>query len=200
MTAQTLLSDLQALGVTLEAHGDQLRFHPRSAVGPDMLARLRDCRAELLEILTGAPLTADPEDASRDAARDARPQDRDDDLAGWREMHTPDGRTVLERSDWTGCETIDPPDPCPTCGSITRWQDGTGRWRCPTCDPPSGIGARLRAAAQAIRARHPMVAGERQLQMSTGPTVASVAPPEIVEAPVAHAPGAGRRRCCPSRG
>jgi len=42
MTVQALLSDLQALGVTLETHGDRLRFHPRDAVCPDLLARLRD--------------------------------------------------------------------------------------------------------------------------------------------------------------
>jgi len=63
MTVQALLSDLQALGVTLETHGDRLRFHPRDAVCPDLLARLRDQKAELLAILATptAPVATDPD-------------------------------------------------------------------------------------------------------------------------------------------
>ena len=59
MTAQAVLNDLQALRVTLEARGDRLRFHPRDAVGTDLLARLREHKAELLAILS-APATTTP--------------------------------------------------------------------------------------------------------------------------------------------
>lgn len=52
MTATAeLLTDLQALGVVLAADGDRLRFHPRGKVTPDLLAQLRDCKAELLSML-----------------------------------------------------------------------------------------------------------------------------------------------------
>jgi len=51
MTATALLHDLQALGVTLQADGDRLRFHPRDAVTPEMLEQLREHKAELLEML-----------------------------------------------------------------------------------------------------------------------------------------------------
>jgi hypothetical protein len=59
MTAQAILSDLQALGVRLEVHGDRLRYHPRSLVGPDLLIRLREHKPELLAILQ-APAQDDP--------------------------------------------------------------------------------------------------------------------------------------------
>ena len=64
-TAATLLKDLAARGVRVEAAGDRLRFHPRSAVTDDLLARLRDHKAELLRLLAGG--SGDPPDP-RDGA------------------------------------------------------------------------------------------------------------------------------------
>ena len=49
--AAQLMTDLQALGVTLAANGDRLRFYPRDAVTGDLLTRLRTCKAELLTML-----------------------------------------------------------------------------------------------------------------------------------------------------
>jgi len=49
--AAQLLTALQALGVTLAAEGDRLRFYPRDAVTGDLLARLRDAKPELLAML-----------------------------------------------------------------------------------------------------------------------------------------------------
>ena len=46
-----LLTELETLGVVLAADGDRLRFHPRGKVTPDLLAQLRDCKAELLSML-----------------------------------------------------------------------------------------------------------------------------------------------------
>lgn len=54
MTAQSLLEDLQARGITLRAEGDRLRFHPREVVGPQDLAALRAHKPELLALLRGA--------------------------------------------------------------------------------------------------------------------------------------------------
>ena len=50
-TAAQLLTELQALGVTLAADGDRLRFRPGTAVTPELLARLRTHKAELLAML-----------------------------------------------------------------------------------------------------------------------------------------------------
>lgn len=45
------MADLAGRGIRLEAHGDRLRYHPRSAITPDLVDRLRDHKAELLAIL-----------------------------------------------------------------------------------------------------------------------------------------------------
>lgn len=51
MTARELLDALARQGVTVEAHGDRLRYSPREAVTPDLLERLREHKAELLALL-----------------------------------------------------------------------------------------------------------------------------------------------------
>lgn len=112
-TAAELMADLQAPGVTLAADGDRLRFHPRDAVTPELLARLRDCKAELLAMLRthgadgpqddrGDALQAHGADAAGPAAAGSDPGDDGpsgtDRPAGqalpgdWQECITPDGR------------------------------------------------------------------------------------------------------------
>jgi hypothetical protein len=49
-----LLADLAARDIELQAHGDRLRFRPRSAVTPDLAERLTRHKAQLLAILQGA--------------------------------------------------------------------------------------------------------------------------------------------------
>jgi hypothetical protein len=51
MTTARLRTDLHALGVTLAADGDRLRFCPRDKVTPELLQRLRTHKAELLGML-----------------------------------------------------------------------------------------------------------------------------------------------------
>lgn len=53
MTAQVdeLLTDLNSRGIRLETDGDRLRFHPKSLVTADLLARMRACKGELLAAL-----------------------------------------------------------------------------------------------------------------------------------------------------
>ncbi len=51
-TATDLIDDLTTAGVTLEAHGDKLRFHPRDQVTNGQLGQLSQHKAELLAILT----------------------------------------------------------------------------------------------------------------------------------------------------
>ncbi|HWB10093.1 MAG TPA: hypothetical protein VG826_12760 [Pirellulales bacterium] len=55
MSEADLLSDLGRLGIRLEADGERLRHWPRSALTPDLLARLRTYKAGLLAMLRTAP-------------------------------------------------------------------------------------------------------------------------------------------------
>ncbi len=53
-----LLVELGRRGIELRAAGDRLRYRPRSAMTPDLSARLTAHRGELLAILTAADLAA----------------------------------------------------------------------------------------------------------------------------------------------
>jgi hypothetical protein len=44
-------------------------------------------------------------------------------------------------------EIIDPPDPCPECGTLELWQTLAGNWRCLRCDPLTNA-RRLRKLSQ----------------------------------------------------
>jgi hypothetical protein len=55
MTAAELLIELNRRGIRLEADGDRLRYHPRSAVTPDLEARLKYQKPSLLAALRGEP-------------------------------------------------------------------------------------------------------------------------------------------------
>lgn len=48
MSAAELVADLARRGIRLEAHGERLRYYPRSALTPDLLDRLKAHKAELL--------------------------------------------------------------------------------------------------------------------------------------------------------
>ena len=140
MSAADLKTDLDRLGIRIEAHGDRLRYSPRSAVTPDLAARMKAHKGELLAILrrdTEAP-TIDLPDA----------------------LFPPDDPEAGETDE--AIEVIDPPDPCPKCGTLELWQSlagdlfgrTPGRWRCVKCDPPTTarrireLAARLKAAAR----------------------------------------------------
>ena len=55
MSAAELLANLDRLGVRLEAHGDRLRYQPRSALTPDLLVRPKAHKADVLAMLRPAP-------------------------------------------------------------------------------------------------------------------------------------------------
>ena len=65
MNAPALIAELRRRGVTLEAQGDRLRFRPVSAVSEDLVARLREQKADVLARLlssssAGTPLADEP--------------------------------------------------------------------------------------------------------------------------------------------
>ena len=105
MRAAQLMADLTRLGIRLEAHGDRLRYSPRSAVTPDLAERMTAHKAELLALLRPE---ADPVESTDHEAE-----------------------SIAE-----AMEIIDPPDPCPECGTLELWETLVGNWRCLRCDPP----------------------------------------------------------------
>ena len=124
MSAMKLLADSARLGIRLEAHGDRLRYAPRSAVTPDLADRLKAHKGELLAILRQeAPV---PDVVLTDAA-----EGHCDDLDLWAEDLLPDGP-----NGWP-VNSFEPPDPCPECGMLEMWQTAEGNWRCERCDPPT---------------------------------------------------------------
>lgn len=60
MTAAALMVDLMRLGIRLEARGDRLRFHPQSAVTPDLAEQLKANKAELLRLVAQRNAAAHP--------------------------------------------------------------------------------------------------------------------------------------------
>lgn len=94
MTAHDLLADLDRRGINIEAHGDRLRYSPRSAVTPDLAGRMKALKAALLAILAGE--TWEPE-VSHDANE-----------ANWQAISDADRDYLLGPRDW--------PDLCPWCG------------------------------------------------------------------------------------
>jgi hypothetical protein len=177
-TSATIIDELTARGVTLQAHGDALRFSPRSAVPDDLLQRLQDHKGELLALLAGGTqggngyrthaTTGETGVVSPAVTQDGRPegqdhgaggpqdlQPQDGDAAKWQPYSTPDGRRGIVRDDVADLTIIDVPTPCSGCGGLERWQDVTGTWRCPVCSPPSPRAALLRLQAAAARTRYP---------------------------------------------
>jgi len=120
MTTADLMTDLARLGITLEAHGDRLRYSPRSAVTPDLAQRMKTHKGEVLALLrTNCDMVTD---SGAGAVRPDQPIDDPWDSA------------------------IDSPEPCPDCTSLELWQAPVGdRWRCLHCDPPTAA-RRLKGA------------------------------------------------------
>jgi hypothetical protein len=51
MTAIDLITELRSRGITLEAHGDRLRYRPAEAVTPELRAALVAHKSKLLSLL-----------------------------------------------------------------------------------------------------------------------------------------------------
>jgi hypothetical protein len=94
MTAHDLLTELDRRGITLQAHGDRLRYSPRSAVTPDLAGRMKAHKAALLAILASEPW--EPEVS----------QDAND--ANWQAIRDADRKHLLGPRNW--------PAPCSWCG------------------------------------------------------------------------------------
>ena len=101
MSAAELLLDLGRLGIRLEADGQRLRFHPRSALTPDLLERLKAHKADLLALLRPAPEAAPalPVATNEAPAQPTRPICRCGSTT-WRDVvlrHPPHNGTTIRR-------------------------------------------------------------------------------------------------------
>ena len=125
MSATQLMTDLARLGIHIEAHGDRLRYSPRSAVTPDLADRMKAHKGDLLAILRcrNGPTTQPIAKVGR----------------AWIKLRRSDGGMDWVRSgtDVDHLEVIDLPDPCPQCGMLEMWQTLPGDWRCQRCDSPT---------------------------------------------------------------
>jgi hypothetical protein len=131
MSVVELRCELDRLGVRLEVRGDQLAFHPASALAPAMVEQLRAFKSEMVALLANMtpsePLTRDQETRSH--------QTDDDERLG--------AIVELEEIEWhTPCD----------CGSLELWETVEGDWRCLRCHPPAAS-RRFRALAQRIGLR-----------------------------------------------
>ena len=73
MTATHLMVDLDRLGIRLAAHGDRLRYWPRSAVTPDLADRMKAHKGELLAVLHSDQCRHIDSECYRDAPAPGRP-------------------------------------------------------------------------------------------------------------------------------
>ena len=53
------MTDLARLRIRIEAHGDRLRYSPRSSATADVVARMKAHKAELIPLLSSEPPTRD---------------------------------------------------------------------------------------------------------------------------------------------
>ena len=60
--AGTLLIELTRQGIELQAHGDKLRFRPRSSMAPELVKRVKSHKSELLAMLRGERTPQRPQD------------------------------------------------------------------------------------------------------------------------------------------
>lgn len=146
MSLDTIVAELFARNVRLVVHHGVLHFSPAD-LPAELLAGLREHKAELAAMLT--PPT-------------------DDDRDGFEsdfESHLENGLDPFENA-------IEPPPPCPSCGTLELWQTLLGDWRCLRCDPPLEA-ARWRGNAQRLKKRLRRIAPDARsatasTQVSTG--------------------------------
>ena len=58
MTASDIIQELNRRGVELKVEGERLRFRPKHAVTPDLLATMREHKAEIVSTLTAPAVRA----------------------------------------------------------------------------------------------------------------------------------------------
>ena len=112
VSAAQLMTDLARLGIRIEAHGDRLRYSPRSAVTPDLADRMKAHKGELLAILRRDPEA--PAVAPTECELPQQPDTSDFISANdwyWEHIDEADRERLLGPHNW--------PSPCAWCGGRT---------------------------------------------------------------------------------
>ncbi len=145
----SIVRTLAQRGIRLAPHGDRLRFHPRSAMTPELVSWLAPRKAELLSWLR-AREAAGSENPRRTASQGS--PEVPNGLPGsnvepvfWanpcpRLSHTLPTPSVGEwLAMWRRApQTTLPPKPCGWCGCRVYWQHVVGlTFLCSNCKPPS---------------------------------------------------------------
>jgi hypothetical protein len=136
-TIQAILATCHDRGIGLSAAGEKLSVDaPEGAITPDLLDGLRHHKACLLRMLRSVESRPEAPPSfigPHEAAIFSIPAD---------------GDAV------SGEECIEPPDPCPKCGSLMFWWDLLGGQHCMACEkpkyPPEKV-AELRELAKRLR-------------------------------------------------
>ena len=145
------MTDLAQLGIRIEAHGDRLRYSPRSAVTPDLGQRMKAHKGELLAMLrqgakpqeTEPPRNVAPilpvEDGTPAEARPERTEPQHG-LIGHAPQHSPRPPVSI---------LADPPVICPRCQSrrVLRELRSMTRGLCWDCSIVSTESPRMSANA-----------------------------------------------------
>ena len=140
-----LIDDLARAGVTLETHGDKLRYRPRDAMTADLAQRLRFHKACVLAYLRGGEAVSD-KGGSFGPPLLLEPTDSP-------VIVEPGSNIGADNTSDAWGDCIDPGEPCPRCGSLLLWWPIAGGPRCLACDPPTA-GIKALENAQRIRRRH----------------------------------------------
>ncbi len=83
-TAAVLLADLKGRGIELRAEGERLRFRPVAAMTPELAARVKAHKGELLALLNRSSMAEPPEThADREIRRFLRVAVPRPDGRGW---------------------------------------------------------------------------------------------------------------------
>ena len=98
---QAVLATCQQRGIMLHVAGEKVTVDaPEGTLTPDLLAALRQYKAGLVELLKNGRLLTE-------TTGSANPNPPDTDVAPWDKC-------------------LEPPDPCPKCGSLMIWWDVLG--------------------------------------------------------------------------
>jgi hypothetical protein len=131
--ATALLATCQQRGIVLHVAGEKVTADaPQGTLTPDLVAELRQHKAGLVELLKNGRLPIE-------TTASADPNPPETDIVPWDEC-------------------IEPPHPCPKCGSLACWWDALGGQHCIICEKPKHprekaaelwkLAARLRQSAR----------------------------------------------------
>lgn len=144
MTTSNLLRQCTERGIRLKPVDGRLRIEaPTGALTPDLLAVLRERKAELLAALTGPA-------QERTGISSSGPS-----TAPKREQRTAERMAAAPVDPWwERCrfDDLPCPDPCTKCGGTCFWWDCLGAAHCEACHP-GPLARSFRLAEAAARAR-----------------------------------------------